>query len=186
MANCFSFSRRRSSSSHSSFSSHSSSHRSSRSSSRSRRSRRSRGGRDRDSRYTRSRSRSRRRSDSRSRQRSGGVGSRRRYDRTRSHSTDRGRDRNRERDRDRDRGRRYTGRRRTRQEILLKIPKPLQIPWFEKKIKGFFSEIDRKNHSLPQVSLAFSFGWSLPASEPQLSIQEGREHQSKPLPLTCC
>uniref|UniRef100_A0A671RP71 CLK4-associating serine/arginine rich protein-like n=1 Tax=Sinocyclocheilus anshuiensis TaxID=1608454 RepID=A0A671RP71_9TELE len=106
--------RRRSSSSHSSFSSHSSSHRSSRSSSRSRRSRRSRVGRDRDSRY--SRSRSRRRSDSRSRQRSGGVGSRRRYDRTRSRSTDRGRDRNRERDRDRDRGRRYTGRRRTRQE----------------------------------------------------------------------
>uniref|UniRef100_A0A671RNW4 CLK4-associating serine/arginine rich protein-like n=1 Tax=Sinocyclocheilus anshuiensis TaxID=1608454 RepID=A0A671RNW4_9TELE len=76
--------------------------------------RRSRVGRDRDSRY--SRSRSRRRSDSRSRQRSGGVGSRRRYDRTRSRSTDRGRDRNRERDRDRDRGRRYTGRRRTRQE----------------------------------------------------------------------
>uniref|UniRef100_A0A9J8B0V0 CLK4-associating serine/arginine rich protein n=1 Tax=Cyprinus carpio carpio TaxID=630221 RepID=A0A9J8B0V0_CYPCA len=107
-------SRRRSSSSHSSFSSRSSSHRSSRSSSRSRRSRRSRGGRDRDSRYSRSRSRSRRRSDSRSWQRSGGVGSRRRYDRTRSRSTDRGRDRNRERDRDRDRGRRYTGRRRTR------------------------------------------------------------------------
>uniref|UniRef100_A0A8C1YM27 CLK4-associating serine/arginine rich protein n=1 Tax=Cyprinus carpio TaxID=7962 RepID=A0A8C1YM27_CYPCA len=106
--------RRRSSSSHSSFSSRSSSHRSSRSSSRSRRSRRSRGGRDRDSRYSRSRSRSRRRSDSRSWQRSGGVGSRRRYDRTRSRSTDRGRDRNRERDRDRDRGRRYTGRRRTR------------------------------------------------------------------------
>ncbi|XP_052437878.1 CLK4-associating serine/arginine rich protein isoform X3 [Carassius gibelio] len=106
--------RRRSSSSHSSFSSRSSSHRSSRSSSRSRRSRRSRGGRDRDSRYSRSRSRSRRRSDSRSWQRSGGAGSRRRYDRTRSRSTDRGRDRNRERDRDRDRGRRYTSRRRTR------------------------------------------------------------------------
>ncbi|KAL0168254.1 hypothetical protein M9458_036476, partial [Cirrhinus mrigala] len=71
---------------------------------------------DRDSRYSRSRSRSRRRSDSRSRQRSGRAGSRRRYDRTR--------DRNRERDRDRDRGRRYTGRRRTRQESLLKIFKP--------------------------------------------------------------
>uniref|UniRef100_A0A673J6M1 CLK4-associating serine/arginine rich protein-like n=1 Tax=Sinocyclocheilus rhinocerous TaxID=307959 RepID=A0A673J6M1_9TELE len=119
--------RRRSSSSHSSFSSRSSSHRSSHSSSRSRRSRRSRGGRERDSRYSRSRSCSRRRSDSRSRQRSGGVVSRRRYDRTRSRSTDRGRDRNRERDRDRDRGRRYTGRRRTRQEILLKILKPFKL-----------------------------------------------------------
>lgn len=111
-----SFSRRRSSSSHSSYSSRSSSRRSSRSSSRSRRSRRSRGGRDRDSRYSRSRSRSRRRSESRSRHRSGGGSSRRRYDSTRSRSTDRdkGRDRNRERDRDRDRGRRYTARRRTR------------------------------------------------------------------------
>ncbi|KAA0714859.1 CLK4-associating serine/arginine rich protein [Triplophysa tibetana] len=108
--------RRRSSSSHSSYSSRSSSRRSSRSSSHSRRSRRSRGGRDRDSRYSRSRSPSRRRSESRSRHRSGGGSSRRRYDRTRSRSTDRdkGRDRIRERDRDRDRGRRYTARRRTR------------------------------------------------------------------------